>query len=588
MKRIALALILALCPGIAWAQCTGIFPPGTYCGNNSGSPAPPSPVTINTTGILGPGSSTINGLPLWVNGVGTQLKDGAGQTIAGNYAWAGTQTYNAAATFNAAVNFVSTFQINGVIFTWPALGTTVAGLGTNQTFTGNNIFAGNNTFNGTNSFNIGNTTINGNLFTQSGGLQIGSPTGGDKGVGGLNAVAVYQNGVQDIVCSPLRAGDLAYWNGSTWTCLAGNNSGTNVLTETAAGVPSWQPTGGGSVTSVVCNGVTINGTGACPPAYGFSNCSISASVASNNLTVNLLDNAGATPSAASPCNIYYRNATSGTGSWTQVTTTAAVTFTANANSTFGVTNTSATCRAASSCPFKLWVVAINSGSGTVLGVVDLTNASGVQPLNEGTLLTTTACSACASATALGTTYSTSAQTTKPFVILGYLEWGSGLAAAGSYASAPTAIQTIGPGIRRPGETIQRIACCVGSVSTIGATGTTFAAGNNTNITASITPTMASNPIKLSWTTGGQGAAAQIGHCQLSDTSGPTAVGSAGAGTTPTGGATWPFTLAGSGYDTPGVTTAKTYTVRCWTNVSTFTVPDVNTSGAGEFLEEVMG
>jgi len=36
-----------------------------------------------------------------------------------------------------------------------------------------------------------------------------------------------------------RAGDVAYWNGSQWITLAGNNGTTAVLQETAAGVPSW-------------------------------------------------------------------------------------------------------------------------------------------------------------------------------------------------------------------------------------------------------------------------------------------------------------------------------------------------------------
>ncbi len=38
---------------------------------------------------------------------------------------------------------------------------------------------------------------------------------------------------------PTRAGDIIYWNGTAWVTLAGNNSGTQVLQETSAGVPSW-------------------------------------------------------------------------------------------------------------------------------------------------------------------------------------------------------------------------------------------------------------------------------------------------------------------------------------------------------------
>ena len=39
--------------------------------------------------------------------------------------------------------------------------------------------------------------------------------------------------------STTRAGDIAYWNGTAWTTLAGNNSGTVVFSESSSGVPSW-------------------------------------------------------------------------------------------------------------------------------------------------------------------------------------------------------------------------------------------------------------------------------------------------------------------------------------------------------------
>jgi len=46
----------------------------------------------------------------------------------------------------------------------------------------------------------------------------------------------------------IRAGDIMYWNGSAWVTLGGNFSGTQVLTENSSGVPSW--TTPGTVTSV--------------------------------------------------------------------------------------------------------------------------------------------------------------------------------------------------------------------------------------------------------------------------------------------------------------------------------------------------
>jgi hypothetical protein len=44
MRKLLLALALLLTPSLAIAQCNGVFPVGTYCGNNSGVPAVPSPV----------------------------------------------------------------------------------------------------------------------------------------------------------------------------------------------------------------------------------------------------------------------------------------------------------------------------------------------------------------------------------------------------------------------------------------------------------------------------------------------------------------------------------------------------------------
>jgi hypothetical protein len=62
-----------------------------------------------------------------------------------------------------------------------------------------------------------------------------------------------------------RAGDIIYWNGTHYVTLAGNNSGTNVLTENASGVPSWSAPGTGTVTSITAgtglSGGTITTTG---------------------------------------------------------------------------------------------------------------------------------------------------------------------------------------------------------------------------------------------------------------------------------------------------------------------------------------
>jgi hypothetical protein len=67
------------------------------------------------------------------------------------------------------------------------------------------------------------------------GTICGVASGGPK----LPGQAVASGFIGAIFPTPTRAGDIIFWNGSTWVTLAGNNSGTNVLQETSAGVPSW-------------------------------------------------------------------------------------------------------------------------------------------------------------------------------------------------------------------------------------------------------------------------------------------------------------------------------------------------------------
>lgn len=56
------------------AQCNGIFPSNTLCGNLGASPAPPAAFSA-TTSVIGPGSSTVNDLAGFANTFGNQLKD---------------------------------------------------------------------------------------------------------------------------------------------------------------------------------------------------------------------------------------------------------------------------------------------------------------------------------------------------------------------------------------------------------------------------------------------------------------------------------------------------------------------------------
>src|SRR6266404_6632030 len=83
MKKLLLALALIFLPSFAWAQCTGVFPPNTLCGNLSGSPRPPAAFASGGT-VVGPGSSTVNDIAVWNNTSGTLLKDVPFVTLCGS------------------------------------------------------------------------------------------------------------------------------------------------------------------------------------------------------------------------------------------------------------------------------------------------------------------------------------------------------------------------------------------------------------------------------------------------------------------------------------------------------------------------
>lgn len=91
MKRLLLALALSLLPSLASAQCSGVFPNNTFCGNTTGSPNTPRAITLPATSItsaqldalLGStkGMVAIRNATVWIgfaNGTGALTNDGAG------------------------------------------------------------------------------------------------------------------------------------------------------------------------------------------------------------------------------------------------------------------------------------------------------------------------------------------------------------------------------------------------------------------------------------------------------------------------------------------------------------------------------
>lgn len=104
MKKLLLLLaLLAFCPNVAFAQCSGVFANNTVCGNTSGSSAPPKSVAISTiTPTLVVGTAIISG-----GTSGRVLYDNAG--VLGEY----TQ-----AQLTGQIN-TATASLSGALPAWP-------------------------------------------------------------------------------------------------------------------------------------------------------------------------------------------------------------------------------------------------------------------------------------------------------------------------------------------------------------------------------------------------------------------------------------------------------------------------------------
>ena len=593
MKKLLLIALLALFPSLAQAQCTGIFLPNTLCGNNTATAQPPFQVS-GSSAIIGPGTTTINDLALWGNTLGSSLVDQAPGALTKTDDTNVTLTLGGTPT-KALVNAASlTLGWTGTLAS-TRLNANVVQAFTNDTNVTASITAQNATIGWTGTLAaarlnsnvvqsiVNDTNVTGVIAAQALTLgwtgQLALARGGCAGTDQSTCLA-------NVMPTPTRTGDIAYWNGSIWTLLAGNNSGTQVLQENSSGLPSWVTVSGtGTVTSVDADAGLIASTTPTPitstgtitlngnyTGWALSNCTISATVAGGALTVALKDNAGNDPSATSPCYLNYRSNTAALGATTLVAQTSALSVsTPTSGATLGTSNNTA---------FRFWVLAYNNSGTNVLGIDNAHVSNGCLGLYEGNGLNSGVLNG--SSTSAGIPYTAAGVSGKNFRIIGFIEYNStGLVTAGTYASAPTIVQTFGPGIIKPCEVIQVVAPSFGTL-----TPTTFTTLTPTLVTATITPLSAANLIKYTViTTGGSandgsGAVAQLyrsGNAIGPVSRAPSAFTAAADGST----------ISIVGYDYPNAATGTVYLLKAAAMSSTSQVPAVGTDSATEILEEIM-
>jgi hypothetical protein len=206
------------------------------------------------------------------------------------------------------------------------------------------------------------------------------------------------------------------------------NNSTGVLTVQSSGLNTITLVPAGA--SVMCTCILITGTTAASWSFSFEGSSnipykqiptITATVASNILTLGL-----------NPCSLDFRSSTASSGVTTTRNVTAAISMTVSNGSTLGTT---------SGILAKLAVLAIDNAGTVELAVV---NANAYGLLDERSLISTTAEGGTGTADSGTVIYSTTARTSVPFRIVGYVD--STQATAGAYATAPSNIAGMGGAI----------------------------------------------------------------------------------------------------------------------------------------------
>lgn len=257
MKKLLLLALLALAPTSAFAQCTGLFPPGTLCGNNTGSPKPAFPVPASS--VTGPGTTVVNDLALWANTIGTSLKDSPPQALTGANDTNVTITLSGSPTTALVNPALITMGWTGVLAA-ARLNSNVVQAITNDTNVTGSITAQNLTLGWTGTLAAGrlNSSVV-EAFTNDTNVTA-SITAQNATLGWTGQLAIARGGTgaatkaaaaTAILPTPSLPGDIVYWNGSNWITLAGNSSGTQFLQETSSGVPSWATVSGtGTVTQL--------------------------------------------------------------------------------------------------------------------------------------------------------------------------------------------------------------------------------------------------------------------------------------------------------------------------------------------------
>jgi hypothetical protein len=270
------------------------------------------------------------------------------------------------------------------------------------------------------------------------------------------------------------------------------------------------------------------------------------------LVINLTQANGSAPTSNNPVLVPFRSTALTTGTVTWSTISAPLSITVPSGATLGTSSNSGSCANGSTCPFRVWIFVEYNGGTPELGVATCSNTTTIFSCAawESTLVTSTTISG--SAGTAGTLYATTGVNLDAVRIIGYCDFSSGMATAGTWASSCTTLQMFGPGIPKPGAVVRTL-YFTNSQATTGS-GTTPTA---THLTGAITPTSAANLIRAQafGMLGGSSTGAAISSIYRGTS---TAIGSQGIAGQSSQGAVPMYA-----FDAPGVVTSTSYTVYFW-------------------------
>lgn len=170
----------------------------------------------------------------------------------------------------------------------------------------------------------------------------------------------------------------------------------------------------------------------------------------NLLQVNVKTSTGATPTTGSPviCEFQTLSGAATTGAPTSVSITSALSMDSNAiGASLGSTN---------NVPFRLWIALFNNAGTAVLALMNASTSTSIRSISEYSVASTVSISGASTSAGVWYTPNGTTLTNCAYRLIGYCEYTSGLATAGTYTSDPSNVVLFGPGIKKPGDVVQMV------------------------------------------------------------------------------------------------------------------------------------